>query len=75
MNNMWIYFALHSDCVTNRDLLIGKLQIQSGCKGFTTSVLLQASYAVKSNVTFKGGDLLIQNPNKLDCCKEPFSGI
>jgi hypothetical protein len=40
---------------------VGKLQGNCGCKGFTTSVLLQASCTVMSDVTVKGGDLLTQN--------------
>jgi hypothetical protein len=48
-----MYFAPHSDCVTNRKLLIGKLRIKSGCKGFTTSVLLQVSYTIMRKVTLK----------------------
>jgi hypothetical protein len=40
---------------------VGKLRINFGCKGFTTSVLLQASCTVMSDVTVKGGDLLTQN--------------
>jgi len=61
MNNKWIYFACHSDCEHNRNLLIGNLQIKSGCKGFSTSVLLQSSCTVMSDVTLKGEDLLTQN--------------
>jgi len=40
---------------------VGKLRIYYGWKGFTTSVLLQASCIVMSDVTLKGGDLLTQN--------------
>ena len=61
MNNEWIYFVWHSDCVTNTSLLIGNLRIKSKCKVFTTSVLLQASYTVMSDVTLQGADLLTQN--------------
>jgi hypothetical protein len=38
---------------------VGKLLINSGCKGFSASVLLQASYTIISNVSFRGG-LFIQ---------------
>jgi len=63
-------FVPRSGGVTNRNLLIGKLRIKSGCKGFTLSLLLQASYRVIRNVTLKGGDLLTQNPNQQECCEE-----
>ena len=41
-------------------MLIRNLPINPGCKVFTTSVLLQASYTAMSDVTLKG-DLLTQN--------------
>jgi hypothetical protein len=54
MNNKWIYFAPYSDSVTilcNKkepvDRVIqgvGKLRVNSECKGFSTSALLQANY-------------------------------
>jgi hypothetical protein len=75
MNNECIYAAPHSTLlryfVTKQDLLIGadKLQINSGCKGFSTSALLQASFAVMSNVSLKA-DLLKQIPLQYDCCVE-----
>jgi hypothetical protein len=55
MINELIYFVWHSDCVTNTNLLIGNLRIKSGCKVFTTSVLLQAGCTVMSDVTLQGG--------------------
>ena len=58
--------------MTNRNLLIGKLRVKSGCKGLTTSVLLQASYMVMSNVALKDGDLLTQKTNQHDFCEEFF---
>ena len=71
MNNEWIYCATNSDTVTTLcdkqepvDTVlqgVGKLRIYYGWKGFTTSVLLQASCIVMSDVTLKGGDLLTQN--------------
>ena len=61
MNNEWIYFACHSDCENNRNLLIGNLRIKSGCKEFSTSVLLQGGYTVMSDVTLQGENLLTQN--------------
>ena len=41
--------------------MIGKLRIDCGWKGFTASVLLEASCTVMSDVTLKGGNLLTQN--------------
>jgi hypothetical protein len=79
MNNEWIYAAPHSYNVTLLcdergpvDTVLqgaGKLRISSGCKGFSTSALLQASFTVMSNVSFKG-DLLTQIPLQYDCCVE-----
>jgi hypothetical protein len=62
MNNEWMYFAPYSDSVTmlcdKKDPVIqgvAKLHVNSGRKGFSTSTLLQASYTIISNVSFKGG--------------------
>jgi hypothetical protein len=70
MNNGCKYFAPHSVTVTilcdeNESVeavlqRIGKLRVNSECKEFTTSVLLQATFTVMCNVTFKLGDLLKQ---------------
>ena len=64
-------FATHSDTVTTLsgeeepvdNVLqgVGKLRINSECKVFNTSLLLQASCTAMSDVTLKGGDLLTQN--------------
>ena len=63
------YFAWHSYCVTNRNLLIGSLRINSAYKEFTTSVLLQASCTVLRDVTLRGGDLLTQNCTSMTVVK------
>jgi len=78
LNNEWIYFATHSDILTTLlsevepvDTVLhgaGNLRINSGCKVFTTSVLLQISCTVMSDVTLKGADLLTQNCSQQDCC-------
>jgi len=75
MNNKWTYFATHSDIVTTMwceeepvDTLLqsaGILRIDSGCKGFTTSVLLPSSCTVMSAVTFTDTKLY-----QRDCCEE-----
>jgi hypothetical protein len=79
MNNEWIYPAPHSDTVTILcdetgpvDTVLqgeGTLRINPGCKGFSTSALLQASFTVMTNVFLKG-DLLKQIPLQYDCCVE-----
>ena len=71
MNNQSVYSATILDTVTTlydgnepvNNVLqgIGNLLIKSGYKVFTTSVLLQVSCTVVSDVTLKGGDLLTQN--------------
>jgi len=71
MNNEWIYFAPYSDSVTilcdKKEPVdhviqgVGKLHIYSGCKRFSASALLQASYTIISNVSCTGG-LFIQIP-------------
>lgn len=80
VNNQWIYFAPYADTVTilcNEkepvDITlqgIGKLHINSGCKGYSTSALLQTSFTVVSNSSLKEGDLLTQIPLQYDCCEE-----
>ena len=71
MDNEWINVATQSDTVTTlcdeEDPVgivlqgVGKLRINSECKVFTTSVLLQVSCTVLSDVTLQGRDLLTQN--------------
>jgi len=71
MNNQSVYFATILDTVTTlsdgnepvNNVLqgIGNILIKSGCKVFTTSVLLQVSCTVMSDVTLHGADLLTQN--------------
>jgi len=56
--------------VTNGNLLIGKLQINTGCKVFNISVLLQASCTAISDVTLKEGDLLTQNCTSMTVVKK-----
>ena len=80
MNNQWIYFAPGMDSVTilcnDKEPIdvvlkgVGKLSIDSGCKGYSTSAVLQTSTTVPSNSSLKGGDLLTQIPLKFDCCEE-----
>lgn len=70
-NNVWIYFAPHTDTMTILckdgepiDIAlegVGKLLIVSGCRGYSTSAVLQASSTVMSNLT-QPKDLLSQIP-------------
>jgi len=78
VNNEWMYVVQHSDTVTTLCDGTGpvnvvsqgarNLRINSGCEGFSTSALLQASFTVMSNVSLK--DLLTQIPLQYDCCVE-----
>jgi hypothetical protein len=79
MENEWTYFAQYSDIMTkvwgeekhvdNVLQEVGNLQINSEYKRFTTSVLLQASCTVISDVTLKTADLLTQNCTSLTVVK------
>jgi len=73
--NKYICIAPYSNCdekETGGAVLkaVGELRINCGCKVFTTSLLLQASCTVISNVTLKVGDLLTQIPAQQDCCEK-----
>jgi hypothetical protein len=64
--------VLHTGKETIQVVLIGigKLGINTGCKGYGTSALLQASITLKVNSSLKGEDVLSQIPLKFDCCEE-----
>jgi hypothetical protein len=49
---------------------IGKLNINTGCKGYGTSAMLQTSVILKTNSSLKGDDELSQLPLRFDCCEE-----
>jgi len=75
-NYEWIYFVTYSDTLTSLwgeeepvILLQGvsKLRLNYECNVLTTSVLLQVSCTVMSDVTLKGGDLLTKLHQR-DCC-------
>jgi hypothetical protein len=51
------------------------MRINSGCKVFTTSVLLQVNCTVMSDVILKGGDLLTQNCTSVTVGKNFFSNL
>ena len=50
--------------------MIGNRRTDCGWKGFTTSVLFQASCTVMSDVTFKKGDFNDTKLQQRDCCEE-----
>jgi hypothetical protein len=74
-----MYSAAYSDTVTILcdekgpvDTVLqgaGELRINSGCKGFNTSALLQSSFTVMSNVPLNG-DFLTQIPLQYYCYVE-----
>jgi hypothetical protein len=80
LNNDWIYFSPTLDSVSmlcdDKEPIdvslkgIGKLHINSGCKGYSSTALLQTSFTVTSNTSMNGGDLLTQIPFHLDCREE-----
>jgi hypothetical protein len=80
LNNDWIYFSPILDSVTvlcdDKEPVdvslkgIGKLHINSGCKGYSSTALLPTSLTVTSNTSVNGGDLLTQIPLQLDCREE-----
>jgi hypothetical protein len=49
---------------------MGKLSVNTGCKGYSTSALLQTTFTVTNNSSLKVGDLLTQIHLQYDCCKE-----
>jgi hypothetical protein len=77
LNNDWIYFSPTLDSVIvlcdDKEPIdvslkgIGKLHINSGCKGYSSTALLPTSFTVTSNTSMNGGDLLTQIPLQLDC--------
>jgi hypothetical protein len=79
-NNERIYFVPTTDSVTvictekeTSEITltgIGKLSINTGCKGYTAFAVLQTSLTLKVNSSIKGEDVLSQIPLKFDCCKE-----
>jgi hypothetical protein len=80
LNNEWIYFSPTVDSVTvlcgEKEPIdvtlkgVGKLHMNSGCKGYSSTALLQTSFTVTNNVSMKGGDLLTQIPLQIECCED-----
>jgi hypothetical protein len=78
--NTWIYFAPRPDTVTilcqnenPTDVTlkgVGKLQIQTGCKGYGATAILYRSSDVGNTSTRVKGDFLSQVTLHYDCCEE-----
>ena len=79
-NNSWIFYAPHPDVITilcydshpvDVNLKgIGKLQVHSGCKGYSTSTYLYGSSVVGKTSMQIAGDFLSQSDLKNVCCEE-----
>ena len=84
-NNEWLYFIPISDSITilcnNNDPIdvplkgVGKLSISSGCKGYSSSVILMTEEIKGSNSSMDGGDLLSPVNFEYDCCEELSSKL
>jgi hypothetical protein len=77
-NNSWIFYAPHPDVITilcyNSPVDVrlkgkGKLQVHSGCKGYTTSTLFYGSFVGNTSMQITG-DFLAQIDLKYVCCEE-----
>jgi hypothetical protein len=79
-NNSWIFYAPHPDVITIlcydhspidvRLKGIGKLQIHSGCTGYSTNTLLYGSSVIGNTSMQIMGDFLSQIDLKNACCEE-----
>jgi hypothetical protein len=77
--NEWIYFIPSSDSITILcpekepiDVLLtgtGKLTIQSSCKGYSLTVLLNTKNNIRVNASKYGGDLLSKVESQFECCE------
>jgi hypothetical protein len=77
--NGWVYFTPVSESVTivchekePVEIKIrgtGKLDIESGCKGYSLAALLMATDEVRVNYTVNGGDLLSKVESQFECCE------
>jgi hypothetical protein len=80
LNNEWIYIFPIADSVTvlcgDKEPVdvslngMGNLHINSGCKGYSFTVLLQTNFTVTSNICTKGRDILTQIPFQIKCREE-----
>jgi hypothetical protein len=78
--NDWVYFAPVSDSVTivcqdQEPIEIkltgtGKLNIDSGCKGYSLTALLTTTDEIQVNYTGSGGDLLSKVETQFECCEQ-----
>jgi hypothetical protein len=78
--NEWIYFTPFSDSVTivcsDREPVeiqlrgTGKLSVNSGCKGYSLTALLNTKSEFQANYTGKGEDLLSKVQTQFECCEQ-----
>jgi hypothetical protein len=83
--NEWVYFTPISDSVTivcqEQEPVeikltgIGKLNIDSGCKGYSLTALLTTTNQVQANYTGRGGDILSEVETKFECCEQLGTSI
>ena len=79
-HNAWIYFAPRPDTVTilcqNENPVdvtlrgVGKLHIQTGCKGYSITTILYSNVEAGTTSTRVKGDFLSQVTLQYDCCEE-----
>ena len=80
LRNEWVYFTPSSDSVTivcpDREPVeiklrgTGKLNIDSGCKGYSLTALLTTKEEIQVNYTGKGGELLSKVETQFECCEQ-----
>jgi hypothetical protein len=78
--NEWVYFTPVSDSITivcqeKEPVEIkltgtGKLNIDSGCKGYSLTALLITTNEIQVNYTGNGGDLLSKVETQFECCEQ-----
>jgi hypothetical protein len=83
--NEWVYFTPISDgitivCQEEEPVEIkltgtGKLNIDSGCKGYSLTALLTTTNEIQVNYTGKGGDLLSKVETQFECCEQLGTSI
>jgi hypothetical protein len=83
--NEWVYFTPVSDSITivrqeKEPVEIkltgtGKLNIDSGCKGYSLTALLTTTNEIQVNYTGSGGDLQSKVETQFRCCKQLGTSI
>jgi hypothetical protein len=77
--NEWIYFIPLSDSMTilcpekdPMDIVLtgtGKLMIRAGCRGYSSTALLETRREIQANTSKLGGDLLSKIETPFECCE------